>query len=323
MNLSNRKKKIFITRQIPEIAVNILKKKNYNVHVYNKNIPIPEKELLKNIKDADAVISLLSDNFNPRIIDEMKKCKVIANYAVGFNNIDVAYARSKNIIVTNTPDVLTDSTADLAITLALSCARRVLEGDKMIRTGKFKGWEPKLLLGVELKGKNFGILGAGRIGSATAFRAKAFGANILYCSNSKKEELEKNTGAKKVSLNKLLKESDFISVHLPLNKKTYHLINKENLKFLKKSSILINTARGEIVDEKELIKILKNKNIFAAGFDVYENEPRINAELISLDNVVLLPHIGSATKDTRDAMAELAAKNVINVMEGKKPVTPV
>ena len=323
MKKQNQKKKIFITRQIPEIAVNLLNKKKYNVQVYKKNTQIPKEELLKNVKDADAVISLLNDNIDPEIINVMGKCKIISNFAVGYNNIDVKFAKSKNIIVTNTPDVLTDSTADLAITLALTCARRVLEGDRFIRSTKFKGWEPKLLLGIELKNKKFGILGAGRIGSAVAFRAKAFGSDILYYSKSKRVELEKKTGAEKVSLNRLLKESDFISIHLPLNKETYHLINKENLKFLKKNSILINTARGEIVDEKELIKILKTRKIFAAGFDVYENEPNINLELLKLDNVVLLPHIGSATEDTRNSMAELAAKNVINVMEGRDPITPV
>ncbi|MGB8318073.1 MAG: D-glycerate dehydrogenase [Ignavibacteriaceae bacterium] len=323
MKKLNQNKKIFITRQIPEIAVNLLSKKNYNVQVYKKNISIPKEELVKNIKDADAVISLLSDNINPEVIDGMKKCKIIANYAVGYNNIDLEYAKRKNIIVTNTPDVLTDSTADLAITLALACARKVLEGDRLIRSGKFNGWEPKLLLGIELKRKKFGILGAGRIGSAAALRARAFGADILYFSNSRKEELELKTGAKKVSLNKLLKESDFISIHLPLNKETYHLINKDNLKFLKESCILINTARGEIVDEIELIKILKRRGIFAAGFDVYENEPNINMDLLKLDNVVLLPHIGSGTKETRDEMAVLAAKNVINVLEGRQPITPV
>ena len=323
MSNSNNKKKIYITRQIPEIAVNLLKNKNYKVSVYKGDIPVPKEELLGNIKDADAVISLLSDKFNSEIIDGMKKCKIISNYAVGYNNIDVEYAKSRKIIVTNTPDVLTDSTADLAITLALVCARRVLEGDRLIRSKKFKGWEPKLLLGIELKNKIFGIVGAGRIGSATAFRAKAFGANIIYYSNSKKKELEIKTGAKKVSLNKLLRDSDFISIHLPLNSKTYHIINRENLKLLKESSILINTARGEIVNEKALIKILKERKIFAAGLDVYENEPNINMELTKLDNIVLLPHIGSATKDTRNAMAELAAKNVINVLDGKNPITPI
>ncbi len=317
------KKKVFITREISDAAASLLKKKNYEIKVYGKNKSITKNELLKNVKDADAVISLLSDKFDSSIIDEMKECKIISNYAVGYNNIDVEYAKKKGIFVSNTPNVLTDSTADLAITLALSCARKVIEGERIIRSGKFKGWEPKLLLGVELKNKIFGIIGAGRIGTAAAIRARAFGTNIIYYSRSKKVDLETKTNAKKVSLNKLLKDSDFISIHVPLNGATYHLLNKVNLKLLKQSAILINTARGEVVDEKELIKILKKKKILAAGFDVYENEPDINPELLVLDNVILLPHIGSATEDARKAMAEIAALNVINVLEGKKPITPV
>jgi glyoxylate reductase len=320
--LKRNKKKIFITGKIPEAAVKMLKKVNYNVEIFNKE-SITKIELIDHVNDANAVISLLSNRFDKDIINEMKQCRIIANYAVGFNNIDIDYAKQKGIIVTNTPDVLTDSTADLAITLALTCARRVIEGDKLVRSGKFKGWQPDLLLGIELKEKTFGILGAGRIGMEAAKRAKAFGARIIYFSKSRKIEFEKETNAKKVSINKLLAASDFISIHLSLNKDTYHLLNKENLKLLKKSAILINTARGEIVDEKELISILKKRKIFAAGFDVYENEPDLNPELLKLDNVVLLPHIGSATRDTRNAMAELAVRNVINVLEGKRPVTPV
>ncbi len=319
----SKKKKVFITGQIPEIAMNILRGKKYDVKVYNKDTTITKADLLKSIKDVDAVISLLSDRFDSKIIDEMKECKIISNYAVGYNNIDVEYAKNKGIIVTNTPDVLTDSTADLAITLALACARRIMEGDKLVRSKKFQGWKPRLLLGIELKNKNFGIIGSGRIGTAVALRAKAFGSNIIYYSRSKKAELELKTGAKKVTFNKLLTVSDFISINLPLNEKTYHLLNKERLRLIKRTGILINTARGEIVDEKELINLLKKRKIFAAGFDVYENEPDINPELFNLDNVVLLPHIGSATEDTRNAMAELVAKNVINVLEGKKPLTPV
>ena len=317
------KNKVFITGQIPEIAMNLLRKRGYEVKVYKENNSIKKSELLKNIRNVNAVISLLNNRFDSSIIQEMKECKIISNYAVGYNNIDFEYAKSKGIIVTNTPDVLTDATADLAITLALTCARRILEGDKLVRQKKFKGWKPKLLLGIELKNKNFGIVGAGRIGTATALRAKSFGANIIYYSRTRKEKLEREINAKKVSLNKLLKDSDFISIHLPLNNDTYHLLNKEKLKLLKKRAILINTARGEIVDEKELTNLLKKRKIFAAGLDVYENEPNINPELLKLNNVVLLPHIGSATEDTRNEMAELAAKNVINVLEGRKPITPV
>ncbi len=315
--------KVFITREIPEIAIQFLKRNNFTVVVHKGSKKISRTELIENIRDADGVISLLSDNFDESVISEMKKCKVISNYAVGFNNIDIKYAEKKGIIVTNTPDVLTDATADLAIALALSCARRLSEGEKLVRDKKFTGWSPKLLLGYEMRGKIFGIIGAGRIGTATAIRAKAFGTKIIYFSHSINPELQNKTDAKKVSLNYLLKNSDFISVHLPFTEKTYHLLNKSKLMLLKKSAIIINSARGEIIEEKALIELIKKKQIFAAGFDVYENEPNINKELLKLKNVVLLPHIGSATFEARNKMAVLSAKNVINVLKGKAPITPV
>jgi glyoxylate reductase len=315
--------KVFITREIAKDAVEYLKKKKYGVSVYAEDKPISRKELIRNIKDADAVISLLTEKFDKGLIDQLKKCKIIANYAVGYNNIDVEYARKKDIVITNTPDVLTDSTADLAMALALACARRLIEGEELIRNKKFKGWKPKLLLGVELKDKVFGILGAGRIGTAVGLRAKAFGTKIVYFSKYKNPELEEKTEAKRLKLDTLLKTSDIISIHLPLNEETFHLLNKERLKLLKRPCIIINTARGEIIDEKELVTLLKRNKIFSAGFDVYENEPNINPELLKLKNVVLLPHIGSATEDARSKMALLAAKNVDAVLSGKKPLTPV
>ena len=315
--------KVFITREISEKAVNLLRKEKFQVDVYKKDLPISRKELIKKIKNADAVISLLTEKFNKELIDKIPDCKIIANYAVGYNNIDIEYAAKKKIIVTNTPDVLTDSTADIAISLILACSRRLMEGERLIRQGKFKSWQPNLLLGIELKDKVVGIIGAGRIGTETAVRVKAFKTKIVYFSRSRNYDLEKRTGAAKLSLSTLLKKSDIISVHLPLNDKTYHLLDKQKLSLLKKSAILVNSARGEIVDEKELIKILKLKKIFSAGFDVYENEPDINPELLKLDNVVLLPHIGSATEEARLSMALLAAKNVVNVLNGKKPLTPV
>jgi len=317
--------KVFITREIPSVAVKLLKESRIveQVVVYKKDQPIPQKELLKNIKDVDAVISFLTNKFDRLVIDQMPKCKIIANYAVGFNNIDIEYAKKKNIIVTNTPDVLTDSTADLAVALALACSRRIIDAEKFMRTGKFKGWKPKLFVGMELGNKIFGIIGAGRIGTAVAQRVYPFGAKIIYFSNNINHMLEKKTNAKRVSLNGLLKKSDFVSIHLPLTNKTYHFLDKEKLKLLKKSCILINTARGEIVDEKELIKILKTHKIFTAGLDVFENESQINHELLKLDNAVLLPHIGSATIEARTKMALLAAKNVIAVLTGRKALTPV
>ncbi len=313
---------VFITRKIPDTGIILLQKK-FEVEVYQKPIPIRKKELIRNVKNCHGLISLLTDRIDKEVIDSMPHCKVIANYAVGYNNIDVQYAKSKGIIVTNTPDVLTDSTADLAIALTLACARRFVEGEEMIRTKKFKGWHPTMLLGMELKNKYFGILGAGRIGSAAAIRAASFGCRILYYSNKKNELLERKTAAKKVSLDTLLRNSDIVSIHLPLNSKTYQLINKDKLELLKPTAILINTARGEIVNEQYLIRMLESNRIFSAGFDVYEDEPRINDKLLKLKNVVLLPHLGSATNDARNAMSTLAAKNIDAVLSGKNPITPV
>jgi glyoxylate reductase len=314
---------VYFTREIPVIAESLLKKKGIKVNVFRKDSPIPLNILLKNIRNVEGLITLLSDKIDKNVIDAMPKCRVIANYAVGYNNIDISYAKSKGIIVTNTPDVLTESTAEITIALTLACSRRLPEGQKMMINNQFMGWGPKLLLGIELSGKYFGILGAGRIGTAAAIRAKAFGTKILYCSNHKNELLETETGAKKVSLSGLLSLSDVISLHLPLTPKSFHLLNKKNLKLLKPTAILINTARGEIVDEKELVNILKNKKIFAAGFDVYENEPNINPDLLNLNNVVLLPHVGSGTFEARNKMAELAALNVIAVLSRHRAITPV
>jgi len=315
--------KIFITREIPEAGILLLKKKGFEVSVYKKNKPISKNELIKFVKNCDGLISLLTDKIDKKVIDSMKNCKVIANYAVGFNNIDVDYAKSKGIVVTNTPDVLTDSTADLTMALVLNCARKISESEELVRDKKFVGWKPKLLLGMELRNKYFGILGAGRIGTEVANRANAFGCRIIYYSNSVNHFLENNLNAEKLSLSSILKKSDILSLHLPLNTKTYHLLNEKNLSLIKKSAILINTARGEIVDEKILISMLKHKKIFAAGLDVYEDEPNIKKEFYKLDNVILLPHIGSATIEARSNMSLLAAKNVVAVLSGKRALTPV
>ncbi len=315
--------KVLITRKIPDVAEQLLLKNNFDVTVFSKDRAITKDELLKNAKNADGIISLLTEKFDKDVIDKLPKCKVIANYAVGYNNIDVEYARSKNIFVTNTPDVLTDSTADLTMSLILACARRITESEQFLRDRKFVGWKPQLLLGTELKGKTLGIIGAGRIGQETVKRAKGFGVKIIYYDRNIRSEFEREFDAKKVSLNKLLKTSDIISVHLPLTLETYHLLNKNRLKLLKQTSIIVNTSRGEIINERELIKLLETGKIFSAGLDVFENEPNIKKEFFGLKNVVLLPHIGSATLEARNGMAELAAKNVIRVLGSKKPLTPV
>ncbi|RPI60864.1 MAG: D-glycerate dehydrogenase [Ignavibacteriales bacterium] len=315
--------KIFVTREIPEAGIRLLKNKGFEVSVYKKDQPIPKNELKKAIKNCDGLISMLSDKIDKEIVDSMKNCKVIANYAVGFNNIDIDYAKSKGIIATNTPDVLTDSTADLTIALVLACARKISESEKLVRDKKFVGWKPKLFLGMELRKKYFGILGAGRIGTEVAKRAHSFGCKIIYYSNSKNDFLESELKAKKMSLNSILNKSDIISLHLPLNKNSYNLLNEEKLKLLKSSAILINTARGEILDESYLIKMLKQNKVSSAGFDVYQKEPNLNTEFYKLKNVVLLPHIGSATVEARNKMSLLAAKNVIAVLSGKRAITPV
>lgn len=315
--------KVFITRELPDIALRLLRKNKISFDYFKKDQPIPRNFLLEKIKNCEALVCLLTENIDKEVIDQMPNCKIIANYAVGFNNIDIDYAKKKKIIVTNTPDVLTESTADLTLALVLACARRIFEGESLLRKGKFKGWRPKLLLGSEMKNKNFGILGAGRIGSAVAIRAKSFGTNIIYVDNKKNVKLEKATGARKVSLKYLLENSDILSIHLPLNAKTHHYLDYKRLIQLKRNSILINTSRGEIIDEKSLIRLLRQNRLLAVGLDVFENEPNLNSELLKFSNLLIIPHLGSATREARDGMAELAVKNVINVLTGKPPLSPV
>jgi len=315
--------KVFITRKLPGEPEKLLKSKGLQVEVYNSDEPIPRELFLKKTKNVDAVLALLSEKINREAIDNFSKCKIVANCAVGYNNVDVNYAKEKNLIITNTPNVLTDATADIAAGLIIACARRFHEGEKLIRDRKFYGWKPNMLLGLNLKNKTLGIIGAGRIGFATAKRLKAFGMKIIYYDRNKRMNFDIELSAKKVTLEKLMKTSDVISIHLPLTEQTFHLLDKEKLKLMKSTAVLVNTARGEIVEEKYLIHQLQRKKIFAAGFDVYENEPNINPKLLELENVFLLPHIGSATKETRAAMSILAANNIINVLEGKKPLTPI
>lgn len=315
--------KVFITRIIPPIAEEMLRNEGFKVAYYNRDTSIPRDELIQYGKEADALITLLSDKIDEFVIDELTNCKIISNYAVGYNNINVEYAKLKNIVVTNTPDILTDATADLTFALILACARRIVESDYYVRKGLFDGWKPQLMLGFELKGKTLGIIGAGRIGQAVAERAMGFGMNIMYNSRKAKPDFESRTGAEKVELDLLLEESDFVSLHVPLTAETNNLLSREKLNIMKPNAVLINTSRGEVIDEKELIRLLSLNKFFAAGLDVYQNEPNIKKEFLSLDNVILLPHIGSATVEARTGMAELAARNVINVLKGNNPVTPV
>ncbi len=312
------KKKIFFTFKIPEEAEFLLK--DHHLIVNEEDRFLTKGEIIDGAKGAHAIVCLLSDLIDKEIIDSLPDLKVIANYAVGYNNIDLSAAKKRGIFVTNTPDVLTDATADITIALLLAVSRRIIEGDRFVRRGDFVGWKPLLLIGPAISEKTLGIIGLGRIGKAVSKRAQAFGMKVIYFNRmplNKAEEEELNVEYS--SLEKLLKESDVISLHCPLNEESRHLLNERRLKTLKKNCILINTSRGAVVDEKALIYLLKNNKIFGAGFDVYEGEPEVPEELKELENVVLLPHVGSANDETRKQMAIMVGKNVEAALKGKVP----
>lgn len=314
--------KVLVTRNIPRNAIDILQKK-CQLEIYKSDEPIPPAILKEMIQNKEGIICLLSDKINNIVIDFAHNLKVISNFAVGYDNVDLKYATEKGIVVTNTPGVLTEATADLTWALILAVTRRVVEGDKMIRSGQFKGWGPLMLLGGDLLGKTLGIVGAGRIGTAVADRSMGWKMKVIYYDRNTNSYLEQKLDAKKVSLIKLLNESDVISIHLPLSRKTNHLFDGKMFEQIKPSAFLINTARGPIIDEQELVKVLQEKKIAGAGLDVYEFEPCVSEELLSMENVVLLPHIGSATKHTREKMARIAAENLLAVLEGKPPISIV
>lgn len=315
-----KKPQIFVTRQIPQEGLEILK--DYcQVEVSEYDGVIPRSLLLKRVKDTDGLLVLLTDKIDKEVISAAgKRLRVISNYAVGYNNIDIGEATKKGIMVTNTPGVLTETTADLAWALLMSIARRIVEGDKFVRAGKFRGWEPMLLLGTDIYEATLGLIGFGRIGQAMARRAKGFNLKVLYYDkNPVSPIMEKELGVSRAGFDEILRKSDFISIHVPLNEETFHLIGQKELSIMKKESYLINTARGPIVDEKALVKALKDGVIRGAALDVFENEPEIEQELMSLDNIVMVPHIGSASYQTRTKMAIIAAKNILSALKGERP----
>lgn len=315
--------KIFCTAPIPAIGPALLKKQGMQVSIYDKDIAASKPEIAEGLKEADGLICLLSDSIQAELINSAPNLKIIANYAAGYNNIDLDAARQKGIVVTNTPDVLTAATADLTWALILAVSKRIPESEQYLRKGQFSGWRPKLMLGGDVTGKTIGIIGAGRIGRAVARRALGFEMRILYHSRNRNRDFEASSKAEYAELDRLLQESDFISLHCPLSEQTYHLINAQNIKQIKKGAYLINTARGPVIDEQALIAALKSGQLAGAGFDVYEHEPVVPKNLLELENVVLLPHIGSATHETRDEMARICARNIIEVMEGRPALTPV
>ena len=319
--MTSPKPRILVTRRLPEGAMQLLNE-HFAVECNPHDRALSRTELLEGVRGKDGILPLPTDRIDDELLEAAgPQLKIVANCAVGYNNIDVAACTRHKIPATNTPGVLTDTTADLAMALVLAVARSLVPADTYVRTGKYLGWSPRLFVGSDVHHKTLGIMGFGRIGFALAKRAAGFDMNIIYYSRSRANpELEARVGATFVDKATLLAESDFISLHVPLSDETHHLIGLPELQFMKRSAFLINTSRGEVVDEKALVKALQEGQIAGAGLDVFEFEPALEKELTEMDNVVLLPHIGSASVETRTKMGLVAAENLISLLiEGRKP----
>lgn len=310
---------IYVTRRIPEEGLQMLRDAFGEIEVNPHDRVLTRAELLEAIKGRDGVLSLLTDNMDAEAMDAIgPQCKVISNYAVGYNNIDVAAASERQIMVTNTPGVLTDTTADCAISLMFAAARRIVEADDYMRSGKFEGWAPMLLLGKEITGATLGILGAGRIGENVAKKMASFNMKILYTDLNGNPELDA-LGGKKVDLETLCRESDYISVHVNLCEDTHHLIGAKELGLMKPTGTIINTSRGPVIDETALVAHLKTNPNFYVGLDVFEDEPAMKHGLNECHNAIIIPHLGSATIETRTKMSTMAAQNLIDALTNKAP----
>jgi glyoxylate reductase len=286
--------------------------------------PLPRSELVRRLQGRQGLVCVISDSIDAELLAACPDLKVAANVAVGFNNIDVAAATKRGVVITNTPDVLTETTADFAWTLLMATARRLVEADRYVREGKFKQWENLTLLGGDIHGKTLGVVGFGRIGRAMARRAQGFGMRVLYQDAVAADAAtERDLRATRVDIATILREADFVTLHTPLLPETRHLINAQSLKTMKKTAYLINASRGPVVDEAALAQALKEGWIAGAGLDVFEEEPKVHPNLLGLPNVVLSPHIGSGSLDTRLRMANLAVENCLAVLEGKAPPTPI
>jgi glyoxylate reductase len=313
--------KVLVTREIPETGLRPLE--DLDVTVLSERAP-ERGELLEAAQGIDGVLSTVTEKIDAEFMNAAgEDLKVVANMAVGYDNVDVATANERGIIVTNTPDVLDETTADTAFMLLLAAARRLGEGERIVRSGKWEAWGPKMLIGPDVWGKKLGIVGFGRIGQALARRARGFDMEILYSGRSRREEAEKEFDARYLELDELLEECDFLSLHTPLTEETTHLIGAGELEKMKPEAVLVNTSRGPVVDESALAEALAERRIFAAGLDVYENEPEVHPKLLELENVVLAPHIGSASFETRDKMAAMAGEDLRAVLRGEQPRNPV
>jgi glyoxylate reductase len=317
------KPSILISRLLPEEALARARSRAV-VDLHQADKPLGRSELAARLRGKQGLVCLITDTIDAPLLEACPDLKVVSNVAVGFNNIDVAAATQRGIVVTNTPDVLTETTADFAWTLLMATARRVVEADRYVREGRFTQWEYMLLLGGDIHGKTLGIIGFGRIGRAMAKRAGGFGMRVLYQDAVAADPAtERELGAVRTDTATLLRESDFVTLHTPLLPETRHLINAQSLKTMKKTAYLVNASRGPVVDEAALAQALKEGWIAGAGIDVFEEEPKVHAALMGLSNVVLAPHIASASSDTRLKMANLAVDNCLAVLEGKTPPTPV
>ncbi len=318
------KPKVYISRKLEKSWFSEVYK-NCSVKMHAKSMPPARAEFFRESKKVDGVISSLTEKVDAEFFKSNPNVKIVANYAVGYDNIDIISAKKAGVFVSNTPGEYSGAVAEHAMALILNVARRVLESDKFIRQGKYKAWDAMLFLGNDIRGATLGIIGTGRIGSALVnIASRGFKMKILYHDVVPNKEIEKDLGAKKVSIEELLKKSDYVSLHVPLLPSTRHLIGKKELEKMKPTSYLINTSRGPVVDEKALVQALKSKKIAGAGLDVYENEPKLSQGLSNLSNVVLTPHTASATFSSRKQMAEIASQNILDVLvRGKEPVNQI
>jgi len=313
------KPRVFLCSRIPDEAERYLRART-RLEVYPGEDLISREELLRAVREVDGLIPTVTERIDAEVMDAAPNLRVIANYGVGYNNIDVEAATGRGLPVTNTPEVLTEATADLAFSLILAASRRLGEGERYVRAGRWTGWKPTQLLGWDVYGKTLGIIGLGRIGQAVARRARGFSMKALYTDARRAPaRLERELGVRYVPMASLLRQADIVTVHAPLMPETHHLINASVLRRMKRTAILVNAARGPIVDEKALAAALRSGQIAAAGLDVHEKEPSVHPDLLELENVVLLPHLGSATLETRTAMGLLAAKNCLAALAGKRP----
>lgn len=313
--------KVLVTREIPDAGLRFLK--DYDLTVLSE-APPERGDLLEAAKGAAAVLATVTEKMDAEFMDACgSSLKVVANMAVGYDNVDLAAAAERGGVVTNTPGVLDETTADVAFMLLLAAARRLGESERTLRAGKWDWWGPKLFMGPDVWGKTLGIVGLGGIGRAVARRAKGFGMEVLYHNRSRNPEAENELNARYLDLDELLETADFVSIHTPLTEETRHLIGASQLENMKPEAVLVNTSRGPIVDEAALAEALAGRRIFAAGLDVYEKESKVHPKLLELENVVLAPHIGSGSIETRDKMAVMAAENIVVVLSGGKPKTPV